>query len=199
MSTSRVVDCRDGDGGRVQVLSPDVGWWSDHPQAGAWVGPGSVVGSLRTLGRDLDLILPEGVAGRAGLEASRRTSLAVEFGQVLFEISPLEGAAASAAERGVEMAGLAARSGSDLPVGSHAVVAPTDGFFYRCPSPGAAAFVEVGSRVRRGQPIGLVEVMKTFNQILYGGPGFPEEAEVVTIAADEGQEIRAGQVLMVVR
>ena len=51
----------------------------------------------------------------------------------------------------------------------------------------------------RGQVVGLVEVMKTFNQIQYGGAGLPEEAEVLEIRADEGAEIRAGQVLVVVR
>ena len=58
---------------------------------------------------------------------------------------------------------------------------------------------EVGGRVKRGQPIGLVEVMKTFNQILYDGPGFPDEAEVVEIRAEDAQEVGVGQILIVVR
>ena len=64
---------------------------------------------------------------------------------------------------------------------------------------GEAAVVEVGSRVQAGDPLGLVEVMKTFNQILYGGPGFPEDAEVVEVRAGDAEEVRAGQILMVVR
>jgi len=62
-----------------------------------------------------------------------------------------------------------------------------------------APFVEVGARVAAGQPVGLVEVMKTFNQIHYGGPGWPEHAEVVEVRADDGEEVSAGQVLIVVR
>ena len=80
-----------------------------------------------------------------------------------------------------------------------AVTAPTDGVFYRRPAPDAAPFVEPGGRVEAGQPVGLVEVMKTFNQILYGGPGFPDSAEVLEIRAEEGAEIRSGDVLVVVR
>jgi acetyl-CoA carboxylase biotin carboxyl carrier protein len=78
------------------------------------------------------------------------------------------------------------------------VVSPSDGVFYRKPSPDAPAFVEVGASVSAGQAVGLVEVMKTFNQILYGGPGFPEPATVVEIRADDTAEVRAGQVLLVV-
>ena len=37
--------------------------------------------------------------------------------------------------------------------------------------------VEAGQKIHTGQPVGLVEVMKTFNQILYEGAGRPEEAE----------------------
>ncbi|ANM32047.1 hypothetical protein ABI59_03000 [Acidobacteria bacterium Mor1] len=77
--------------------------------------------------------------------------------------------------------------------------APTDGVFYRRPSPDAPAFVEAGQRVRGGQPVGLVEVMKTFNQVRYGGDDLPDEAEVVEIRADDGQEVQAGQVLIVVK
>ena len=57
----------------------------------------------------------------------------------------------------------------------------------------------MGGRLRSGQAVGLVEVMKTFNQILYGGPGLPAEVTVVEIRCEDGDEIQAGQVLIVVR
>ncbi len=41
--------------------------------------------------------------------------------------------------------------------------------------------------------------MKTFNQILYEGPGFAEQAEVLEVRAADAQEVRAGDVLVVVR
>jgi hypothetical protein len=41
--------------------------------------------------------------------------------------------------------------------------------------------------------------MKTFNQILYDGPGCPEEAEVVEVRCEDAQEVSAGQILVVVR
>ena len=79
------------------------------------------------------------------------------------------------------------------------VKAPMPGTFYRRPDPSSPPFVEVGDRIRTGQPVGLVEVMKTFNQIAYGGGGDPEEAEVVEIRRGDAEEVDAGDVLVVVR
>ena len=41
--------------------------------------------------------------------------------------------------------------------------------------------------------------MKTFNPIVYGGGSLPDTAEVVEVLAADGEEVRAGQVLLVVR
>jgi acetyl-CoA carboxylase biotin carboxyl carrier protein len=115
---------------------------------------------------------------------------------VLFVLSPFIAGEDVAIGPGVP-GGAASRS--DLPEGARAIVSPTDGFFYRRPSPDAEPFVEIGARIRPGQPLGLVEVMKTFNQILYGGPGLPDEAEILEFRAGDGAEVHAGQVLIVVR
>ena len=122
--------------------------------------------------------------------------VSVAYGTLLFALAPLtseELSPAEAADRTRHP------QGADLPVGARAVVAPTDGVFYRRAAPGAPAFVELGQTVRTGQALGLVEVMKTFNQVLYGGPDLPDVATVVEIRAEDGQEIRAGQVLLLVR
>ena len=186
-----------GDDGRVRILSPGVGWWSAHPHPGALVGPGSPVGRFSSLHRRFALVLPEGTAGQTVGTLPRKRSVAVEYGEVLFELAPVD-PNDEAGARGAAAA-LGHPSNADLPEGTWAVVSPTDGFFYRRSSPGAEPFVEVGSRVQAGDPLGLVEVMKTFNQILYGGPGFPEDAEVVEVRAGDAEEVRAGQILMVVR
>ncbi len=86
-----------------------------------------------------------------------------------------------------------------IPDGCHAVVCPADGIFYRRPRPGDPAYVEVGSEVRTGQTLGLIEAMKTFSPIPYGGPGLPSPARIVEVRATDSQEIRHGQVIFVVR
>ena len=172
----------------ARVLSPDVGLWTDPPEPGAIVGPGSVIGRFTQLNRRFRLVLPEGTAGVVVAQARSR-GIAAEYGQLLFELQPLDaGADGPRAAPGDQ-------DTSDLPSGAHAVLAPTDGVFYRKPSADAPAFVEIGSPVRRGQAVGLVEVMKTFNQILYEGP----DAEVIEIRCEDGEEIAAGQPLIVAR
>jgi acetyl-CoA carboxylase biotin carboxyl carrier protein len=47
----------------------------------------------------------------------------------------------------------------------HIVRAPMVGTFYRAPSPGAKAFVEVGQTVKAGQVLCIIEAMKMLNQI----------------------------------
>lgn len=47
----------------------------------------------------------------------------------------------------------------------HTVRAPMVGTFYRSPSPGAKAFVEVGQTVKVGQTLCIIEAMKMLNQI----------------------------------
>lgn len=186
------------DSGALRVLAPGVGWWSEIPHQGALLGPGSPIGRLYQLNRRFRLVLPDGVSGQVtdGLPAHR--VMAVEHGQLLFRLAPVrsDGLEVPGAD---EYASLGHPSGADLPTGARAIVSPTDGVFYRKSSPDAPAFVEPGQKIGLGQPVGLVEVMKTFNQILYEGPGFPDQAEVVEVRAEDAEEVRAGQVLVVVR
>lgn len=185
----------EGDG-RV-VRSPGVGWWSGHPHPGALVGPGSAIGTLVHLNRRFALLLPEGASGMVGGAIPRDRSIPVEYGEPLFRLAPVGTAAPEAVD--ADAARLGHPSAAGLPPGTWAVVSPTDGTFYRRPTPDSPPFVERGDRVRAGQPVGLVEVMKTFNQVRYGGPGFPDEAEVIEVRGGDREEIRAGQVLLVVR
>lgn len=185
---------READG--WHLLSPAVGLWSALPHPGAVVGPGSSLGRLDALNRHFDLLLPDGAAGRLeGLPRERVVPL--EFGAVLGRLIPLGEGDQQALQH--ESIGAVAAAAGGLAEGCRAVVAPTDGVFYRRPHPDSPPFVELGGRLVTGQAIGLVEVMKTFNQILYGGPGLPDEVEVVEIRCEDGAEIQAGQILIVVR
>lgn len=66
------------------------------------------------------------------------------------------------------------------------VNAPLTGIFYAAPSPGAPAFISVGSIVAVGQPIGLIEAMKLFNEIKSDKAG-----RVVRIIAQDGLLVKA--------
>jgi acetyl-CoA carboxylase biotin carboxyl carrier protein len=73
----------------------------------------------------------------------------------------------------------------------HEIVSPLPGTFYRRPSPDAAPFVEAGTPVESGTVVGLVEVMKQFNDVEAGIAG-----RVIEILVDDGEPVDAGQVLM---
>lgn len=182
--------------GLLRVLAPRLGVWTDLPGAGELLGPGSRLGTLVVLNRAYQMRLPEGAAGLVVDGLPPKRSVNVEFGETLFRLTPLR-AGGAGFEAGEAESGRPGQPG--LPEGTRAVVSPTEGVFYRRPSPDERAYVAVGGRVRRGDAVGLVEVMKTFNQILYDGPGFPEEAEVVEVRCEDGQEVRVGEVLVVVR
>src|SRR5690554_3780512 len=57
----------------------------------------------------------------------------------------------------------------------HALTSPMVGTFYRSPAPGSKAFVEVGSSVKKGDTVCIVEAMKMMNQIEADRDGRSEE------------------------
>jgi acetyl-CoA carboxylase biotin carboxyl carrier protein len=71
------------------------------------------------------------------------------------------------------------------------VNAPLTGIFYRSSSPQTEAFVQVGSEVKAGDVIGLIEAMKLFNEIRS-----TESGRVRRIFAENGQLVRAHQPLL---
>ncbi len=73
------------------------------------------------------------------------------------------------------------------------VTSPMVGTAYRCPEPGAPAFVEVGSVVREGQTLLIIEAMKTMNQI-----SAPRAGTVKRILVDNGQPVEYGEPLMII-
>jgi len=73
------------------------------------------------------------------------------------------------------------------------VKSPMVGTAYRRASPQSAAFVELGTSVKAGDKILLVEAMKTFNEIIA-----PCAGTVISILVEDGQPVEYGQPLMVI-
>jgi acetyl-CoA carboxylase biotin carboxyl carrier protein len=71
------------------------------------------------------------------------------------------------------------------------VKSPMVGTFYRAPEPGAAPFVKLGDRVKKGDVICLIEVMKLINSITA-----EQDGEIVDIMAENGAPVEFGQPLM---
>jgi len=73
------------------------------------------------------------------------------------------------------------------------VSSPMVGTAYRGQAPGAKPFVDVGVQVKTGDPLIIIEAMKTMNQI----PA-PRSGTVVQILVEDGQPVEYGEPLMVI-
>jgi acetyl-CoA carboxylase biotin carboxyl carrier protein len=99
----------------------------------------------------------------------------------------------------IVVAAPAGPAGGDLATDSglsgdvHIVKSPIVGTFYSSPSPGAEAFVAVGSRVESGQVLCIIEAMKLMNEIESDVAG-----EVVRIFAENGNPVEYGEPLFAI-
>ena len=93
------------------------------------------------------------------------------------------------------MPAAAAPAASDADISGHPglVTSPMVGTAYLAPEPGARAYVEVGSRVRAGDTLLIVEAMKTMNQI----PA-PRAGTVARILIEDGTPVEFGEPLMII-
>ena len=72
------------------------------------------------------------------------------------------------------------------------IEAPVMGVFYRSPAPGEPSFIEVGDIIEVGQPIGMIEAMKVFSEVLAESAG-----TVFEIPAKNGALVQPGDALVV--
>ena len=73
------------------------------------------------------------------------------------------------------------------------VTSPMVGTAYRAPEPTAKPFVDIGSVVKAGEPLLIVEAMKTMNQI----PA-PRAGTVTQILFEDGHPVEYGEPLMII-
>jgi len=89
-------------------------------------------------------------------------------------------------------AAVAPAAAPEAPVG-HPVKSPMVGTFYRAASPGAGAFVQIGSQVKAGDTICIIEAMKILNEIETDKAG-----TVTQILCENGQPVEYGQPLFII-
>ena len=70
------------------------------------------------------------------------------------------------------------------------VKSPMVGIFYTAPSPEAEPFVKVGSKVKKGDTLCIIEAMKLMNDVVA-----EEDGEIVEVCAENGTLVEFGQVL----
>ncbi|MCY1522624.1 Biotin carboxyl carrier protein of acetyl-CoA carboxylase [compost metagenome] len=108
-------------------------------------------------------------------------------------VQTLAAAPAVAAPVAGAVAPAAAAPAVEAAPSGHAVKSPMVGTFYRSSSPGAAAFVEVGSKVNEGDTLCIIEAMKILNEIEADKAG-----TVTQILGENGQAVEYGQPLFII-
>lgn len=147
----------------------------------------ALVRELAELLAATDLSEIEVEKGDLRIRVARQTaSAAVHYAPAPVMAPPAVAAAAPAAP-----IGHAAPAKAEAHAG--AVTSPMVGTAYRRPSPEAKAFVEIGSQVKAGDKILLVEAMKTFNEIVA-----PRAGTVTAIMVEDGQPVEYGEALLVI-
>lgn len=165
---------------RPTLLAPSVGVWRDGPDIGTLIRPGLEIGKLEILGVRYAVLAPSGAHGVVVERAEPgRIRAPVSYGDRLLELNPeVSGEVGAADARVAKTAegGLLFRS-------------PMSGRFYRKSAPDKPDFVEVGQVIETGHTVALLEVMKTFNRVVYGGDGLPARAKVARVIPEDGADL----------
>ena len=146
---------------------------------------------LRKLKTLIDLVSESNVSELEITEAEGKVRIVKSGGAVVQQYVPTPMPAAAAAAAPATVAELPAPVAA-APTG-HVVKSPMVGTFYRSSSPGAKVFVEVGSQVKEGETVCIIEAMKILNEIEADKSG-----TVTKILGENGQAVEYGQPLFVI-
>ncbi len=145
---------------------------------------------LRKLKKLIDLVQESGISELEVTEGEEKVRIVKHYGapMQMAQTYPLpasmprmEAPSATAAEEDI-----------DEPEG-HVVKSPMVGTFYRAPSPGSDAFVEVGQTVKQGDTLCIIEAMKLLNEIEADASG-----TIKAILVENGQPVEFGEPLFVI-
>jgi acetyl-CoA carboxylase biotin carboxyl carrier protein len=191
MDTLELLAETDGNGTRLR--SPEVGLLAGALTRGSILVPGQIAGTIEALGRAWYLVVPESVGGRIVSAPPILARSPVGCGDIVYEVESI--GAGSSATPGPFRAGQGDRASSDT--GALVLPSPQAGRFYHRPAPGEPAFFEVGAIVEDGQPVGLIEVMKTFSHVPYrAGGSLPRRAKIVRAIAADGTDVKRDDPLL---
>ena len=145
---------------------------------------------LRKLKTLIDLVSDSNVSELEITEAEGRVRIVKSMGvaapMVMQQAAPVATVAAPV---------VAAAAPAEVPAAptGHPVKSPMVGTFYRSSSPGAAPFIQIGSVVKEGDTLCIIEAMKILNEIESDKAG-----TVTQILCENGQAVEYGQPLFIV-
>lgn len=142
-----------------------------------------MIRDLAEILNETDLTDIEIEQGDLRIRVSRQITMQAAAPQPIYAQAPAAASTAAAAP-------VAAPAGDPS---KNAVPSPMVGTVYMSPAPGARAFIEVGSQVKEGQTLLIIEAMKTMNQI-----ASPRAGTVTAILVTDSQPVEYGEFLVVI-
>ena len=188
MNSERKIDALAlGDG---KLGSPGPGWFRPSRKAGDIVHAGDALGLLEVLGELSTVLVPADYFGAIVLPSSmfaKHARIAVSHGELI-------GTLDETATGGIHAHAAIKHDATDAD--GLVFRAPTSGRFYSRSAPGKPSFVNVGDVISEGQTVCMLEVMKTFNRVTYGGAGLPSKAKIIALLAVDEADVNAGDALL---
>jgi acetyl-CoA carboxylase biotin carboxyl carrier protein len=153
---------------------------------------------IRKVKKLIELLEESGVSeieikeGEESVRISRHPSGMVHTFSAPMGYAPMPGAAPPAAPAAAPAPAAGSKAAADHAPDS-VVTAPMVGTFYAGPSPGAKPFVEIGSEVKPGDVLCIIEAMKMMNQIESDKAG-----RVASVLVKNGDPVEFGQTLFII-
>jgi acetyl-CoA carboxylase biotin carboxyl carrier protein len=144
---------------------------------------------LRKLKTLIDLVSESNVSELEITEAEGKVRIVKGGGPITYQ-GPAPGIAASSIPQSAPA--MPSAPVTPVPTG-HVIKSPMVGTFYRSASPGAKPFAEIGSQVKEGETVCIIEAMKILNEIETDKAG-----TILQILCENGQAVEYGQPLFVV-
>jgi acetyl-CoA carboxylase biotin carboxyl carrier protein len=145
---------------------------------------------LRKLKKLIDLVQASGIAELEITEGEEKVRIA-RGGAV--SVTPLAAGAPPIAAAPANAAAPAAPAAAEAAPEGHVVKSPMVGTFYRASSPEAKPFVDVGTTIKAGETICVLEAMKLMNEIEADASG-----TIKAILVENGQPVEYGQALFII-
>jgi acetyl-CoA carboxylase biotin carboxyl carrier protein len=147
---------------------------------------------LRKLKTLIDLVSESTISELEITEAEGKVRIVKASAPVAPPVQMVAAPVAATAVPAAPAAAVVAAAEPAAPPEGKTIKSPMVGTFYRSASPGAKAFVELGSEVKEGEPVCIIEAMKIMNEIETDIAG-----KVARILCENGQSVEFGQPLFV--
>ena len=148
---------------------------------------------LRKLKTLIDLVSESNVSELEITEAEGKVRIVKSGGAPVMMYQPAVATAMAPVLPAAGQAAVAERAAATPVQTGHAVKSPMVGTFYRASSPGSSPFVEVGTVIKEGETICIIEAMKILNEIEADKSG-----TVTRILSENGQAVEYGQPLFII-